>query len=183
MLMSMQQLASAAPVESSPGFASLLADLTLPPKKPVQRDPCGRDPDGLAPDTLEPDCLTLSYEQALRRQPSAKTAEDAAPACLATPAAERAGAGAPRAAKTRRSASITVRLSVEESEQLHLRAAEAGLTVSAYLRSCALEVETLRAEVKSTLAQLRSAPAPQPAHRAAPRRWTLPWQRLFRKGS
>jgi hypothetical protein len=54
-------------------------------------------------------------------------------------------------------ASITIRLSEPECAQLRQRAAEAGLTVSAYLRSCAFEVETLRTQVKQTLAQLRTA--------------------------
>jgi len=54
-------------------------------------------------------------------------------------------------------ASITIRLSKTECAQLHRRAAEAGLTVSAYLRSCTFEAESLRAMVKDTLAQLRSA--------------------------
>ena len=55
-----------------------------------------------------------------------------------------------------RSASITVRLSEAECAQLRRLAAEAGLTVSAYLRSCTFEAESLRAEVKDALAQLRS---------------------------
>ena len=46
-----------------------------------------------------------------------------------------------------RSASITVRLSEAECAQLRKLAAEAGLTVSAYLRSCTFEAESLRAEV------------------------------------
>jgi hypothetical protein len=50
--------------------------------------------------------------------------------------------------------SITIRLSEEECEQLHQRAAEAGVTVSAYLRSCTFEAEALRAQVKEVLAQL-----------------------------
>ena len=54
-----------------------------------------------------------------------------------------------------KSASITIRLSREECEQLRKRAAEAGLTVSAYMRSCTFEAESLRALVKETLAQLR----------------------------
>ena len=61
-------------------------------------------------------------------------------------------------------ASITIRMSKAECAQLHRRAAEAGLTVSAYLRSCTFEAESLRAMVKDTLAQLRSAtPQPKPA--------------------
>jgi hypothetical protein len=57
-----------------------------------------------------------------------------------------------------KSASITIRLSKAESAQLHQRATEAGLTVSAYMRSCTFEAESLRALVKDTLAQLRSDP-------------------------
>jgi hypothetical protein len=53
-------------------------------------------------------------------------------------------------------ASITIRVSKAEYAQLRQRAAEAGLTISAYLRSCTLEAESLRAQVKDTLAQLRS---------------------------
>ena len=60
-------------------------------------------------------------------------------------------------AENRKSASITIRLSKPECAQLHQRAAAAGLTVSAYLRSCIFEAESLRAQVKETLAQLRSA--------------------------
>ncbi len=56
-----------------------------------------------------------------------------------------------------KNASVTIRMSKEECAQLHRRAAEAGLTVSAYLRSCTFEAETLRAMVKDTMAQLKSA--------------------------
>jgi hypothetical protein len=82
----------------------------------------------------------------------------------------------PRAALYERNlkdASITIRMSKAECAQLHRRAAEAGLTVSAYLRSCTFEAESLRAMVKDTLAQLRSATNPaKPAHPAPPRQ---PW--------
>ncbi len=55
-----------------------------------------------------------------------------------------------------RSASVTIRMSRTECAQLHQRAAEAGLTVSAYLRSCALEAEALRAQVKQAMAEIRT---------------------------
>jgi predicted DNA binding CopG/RHH family protein len=54
-----------------------------------------------------------------------------------------------------KSSSITIRVSKAECAQLRARAAEAGLTISAYLRSCTLEAESLRAQVKDALAQLR----------------------------
>jgi hypothetical protein len=95
-----------------------------------------------------------------------------------------------------KSASITIRLSQPESAQLRKRAAEAGLTVSAYLRSCTFEAESLRALVKDTLAQLRSEPsranrakgdqavanqaaANQAAPRPIRRSWRQWWRRLW----
>lgn len=59
--------------------------------------------------------------------------------------------------QNRKTASVTVRLSKPEYAQMHQRAAEAGMTVSAYLRSCTFEAESLRTQVKEALAQLRSA--------------------------
>jgi hypothetical protein len=65
----------------------------------------------------------------------------------------------------RRNSSVSLRLNEDESEQLRSRAEAAGLSVSAYLRSCIFEVESLRAQVKEAVAQMRqttasSAPAP-----------------------
>lgn len=57
-------------------------------------------------------------------------------------------------------ASVTIRMSEAECEQLHQRAAEAGVTISSYLRSCTFEAEALRAQVKETLAQLRAINQP-----------------------
>lgn len=66
---------------------------------------------------------------------------------------------------------ITLRMSAAECEQLRDRAAEAGLSVSAYLRSCAFEVESLRLQVKDTVAKLRDQQA-RPARQF--RLW--PWR-------
>jgi len=76
-----------------------------------------------------------------------------------------------------KNASITIRMSKVECAQLHRRAAEAGLSVSAYLRSCTFEVESLRAMVKDTLAQLRSVTTQaKPANPAPSRLRSLtPW--------
>jgi hypothetical protein len=90
-------------------------------------------------------------------------------------------------------ASITIRMSKAECAQLHRRAAEAGLTVSAYLRSCTFEAESLRAMVKDTMAQLRSASA-QIESRACPgflvaqagqwmARLVNPWQESQTRGA
>jgi len=72
--------------------------------------------------------------------------------------------------RTLKEASITIRMSKAECAQLRKRAAEAGLTVSAYMRSCTFEAESLRAMVKEALAQLRSAAdAAKPAGKILPR--------------
>jgi predicted DNA binding CopG/RHH family protein len=93
-------------------------------------------------------------------------------------------AGLDRNLKT---ASITIRLSPSECAQLRRRAAEAGLTVSAYLRSCTFETEALRALVKDTLAKMRAdgmradggrfdEVRDQPATPSLARRW---WRELL----
>lgn len=161
----MQPSSATTPASGPPSFAGMLADLTAPEKKfPPARDL----------DDLEDDIATISYEQALRAharfkpQPLpqvVKTAvEDHAATqreLFPTPAADRQNHAA------RRSASVTVRMSSGECEQLRKRAKEAGVTVSAYLRSCAFEVETLRAQVKDAVAQMRCG-AERPAR---PRFW------------
>jgi hypothetical protein len=75
-----------------------------------------------------------------------------------------------------KSASITIRMSREECAQLRKRATDAGLTVSAYLRSCTFEAESLRAQVKDALAQLRAGESSGKAPRDGPvkRSW-LHW--------
>jgi hypothetical protein len=67
-------------------------------------------------------------------------------------------------------ASITIRMSKAECEQLHRRAGDAGLTVSAYLRSCTFEAESLRTMVKETMAQLRLVTTQAKPADAAPTR-------------
>jgi hypothetical protein len=168
----MQQSVEASPPSLSPSsFAGLLAALTAPPKKAES---------AWNEDGLEDDVATLSYERALRTharyrpgdcsgqslaQPSNSRPVDSyevisGDAPQATPPSTRAEswtANAQGASPDRnlKSASITIRMSTSECEQLRKRAAEAGLTVSAYLRSCTLEVESLRALVKNTVAQLQ----------------------------
>lgn len=74
---------------------------------------------------------------------------------------QRKSAADPSAAieEDRKRASITIRMSKADCEQLKRRAAEAGLSMSAYLRSCTFEAEALRAQVKEALAELRQANA------------------------
>lgn len=55
-----------------------------------------------------------------------------------------------------RCSTISVRLSDIEAERLRKRAEESEMSISAYLRSCVLEADQLRAQVKQALAELRA---------------------------
>jgi hypothetical protein len=173
----MQQSAAAASSPTSPSFMGLLAALA----EPETKFPPARDDDGLADDIA-----TLSYENALRTHARYRPAADeplpstaaqpvglhpakpqmdvpmAAASLLPQPDRNAAtAADSNRVSGTReqvlKRASVTIRLNESECAQLRQRAAEAGLTISAYMRSCTFEAENLRALVKDTLAQLRSA--------------------------
>jgi len=121
-------------------------------------------------DGLEDDVATLSYEHAQHTKPAVeplfqpidprpdqKISPAVPPLQAASPEPETNRFHATAAERNLRNASITIRMSRAERAQLHQRAAEAGLTDSAYLRSCIFEVESLRAMVKDTLSRLRSA--------------------------
>ena len=182
MLQGMRQPANPTPSPASSTFAAQLAAMSMRPSGPVECAPVWND------DSLADDVTTLSYERALRaharyRAPEANdraltqpaeartavgaqngTAAAEAGADAAVLAADREPETAPAASsptaedRTLKCASITIRMSKAECEQLRKRAAEAGLTVSAYLRSCTFEAEQLRALVKDTLAELRNEP-------------------------
>jgi predicted DNA binding CopG/RHH family protein len=183
----MPEAVQSLPPSAAAGFASMLSGL-IAPKEEAKPSDFWND------DALAQDVATLSYEQALRthtryRPSSGPNLSSQADSNPADPDAqfsqkapsERQGASAyaePRSTvgrvssleESRKSASITIRLSHTECELLRGRAAAAGLTVSAYLRSCVFEVESLRAQVKDTLVQLRataSAPEPKPVAQPA----------------
>jgi len=130
--------------------------------------------------TLADDVATISYEQALRshrRVPATKMltvfeVSDIAESPAAKPTA-------PMSGKNRKNASITIRLTRDEEAQLHERAATAQLSVSAYLRSCIFEAESLRAQVKEALSQIRTtADPPHPSPATSWRSRLLPhWRR------
>jgi hypothetical protein len=169
----MQKPQAAAPSLSSIDFASLLASMTVPVKKPVEPwDDC----------KLADDFATISYEQALRTHgrnrvdahelpaPPIGTGHENAPAALKQ--VERSLRPQPievsytsdatvktcrPPGKDKRAASVMIRLSKAEYAQLRARADEAALTVSAYLRSCIFEAEDLRTQVRQALSQFRSA--------------------------
>lgn len=186
MLITMPSAATAAPLRNSRSFAGLLEEYAAPAAK----FPPAGDMDG-----LEDDIATLSYEHALRAHARYRPAPEPAlgPTPMSTSKAsldqlpakarqEKLDAGGSQAAATvsasegRKSSSVTVRLTAAEDEQLRQRAAEAKLTVSAYLRFCAFEVESLRAQVKEAVARMKEADS---AFSRQPARASL-WQRLRR---
>jgi hypothetical protein len=138
--------------------------------RPAQAFTQPLDPDVLRFCEAIPDEETLDTPLAAPRQEPALEA-----AARITPAISNAHG------RNVKSASITIRLSKAECDQLRTRAAEAGLTVSAYLRSCTFETESLRALVKDTLAQLRNANTPdEPKPRSPARSPRFAWlQRLL----
>jgi hypothetical protein len=169
---------------ASSSFAGLLAALAAPAQKQA---PAWND-DDLADDvaTLSyeralqtharyrgADRSDRSLTQAPVPQPMLFSEADLEAAAAPAPTAARQGATAvksgmetaalrgrsPATGGNLKRSSITIRLNSAECAQLHQRAAEAGLTVSAYIRSCTFEAESLRALVKETLAQLQAAQA------------------------
>jgi hypothetical protein len=182
----MQQTAASTPSSTSPNFAGLLAALTSPtPKTAWNTDDLADDVATLSyehalrthsryrsPDPGEwgfAQAADLAAAQAREtRQSREANQADAAPLTPTATLPVETGWGEddePNIAhglnalpdKNKKCSSITIRLSKPECDQLRKRAAEAGLTVSAYLRSCTFEAEALRAQVKEVLAELRSA--------------------------
>jgi hypothetical protein len=144
------------PPNNASSFASLLASFT------AAREKSSETWDDSA---LLDDVTTISYEQALRshrrvpdRDPdlaraSSQMQED--PSFASTAASKTVP---DTCIKQRKTASITIRLTKAEEAQLHERAATAQLSISAYLRSCIFEAESLRAQVKEALSQMKAAP-------------------------
>ncbi len=64
----------------------------------------------------------------------------------------------------RKCVTVSVRLSPADAKMLRRRASESQLSVSDYMRSCVLEADQLRAQVKQALAEMRMrAPDSQPS--------------------
>jgi hypothetical protein len=165
-LQAMQLPSQTGPSPVPSGFAGLLASFTSSPESdPEEVETLWSGVD------LGEDVATLGYEQSLRhprdhgdrpfnQNTATVDAQDAGDGEEIQPGegwpAEPGAAAAASADRDYRKASVTIRLSEAESVRLRRRAAEAGLTVSAYLRSCVLEADALRAQVKQALAEIRS---------------------------
>jgi hypothetical protein len=113
----------------------------------------------------EDDLAALSYEHALRAQSRVqkRAAQKSPKRAVKRALATQPSTTAIQIADSRRCRS-TIRFTVAENELLHARAAESDLAVSAYIRSCVLEVESLRAQVRQMMGEMRSAPSPRSAY-------------------
>jgi hypothetical protein len=166
----------------SPDFAGVLSAFSISASdagERIQDFDCVSEADEEA---SEDEAALLSYERALRARARYAPAEGQTPATGLKTIKEAGGAPSENSAQVtseeqnRKTASVTIRMSQAECAQLKTRAAEAGLTISAYLRSCTFEAEALRAQVKQALAELRAAssdenPSTQPQETQWPRRW------------
>lgn len=130
------------PPRTPASFASLLASFTGSGKQP-------EDPWDLS--ALGDDVATISYEQALRAHRRVRTSDP-----LAVPieiqnqhspvSSPSQASSSVRTTKSRKTASITIRITESEQAQLQERAVGAQLSISAYLRSCFFEAESLRTQ-------------------------------------
>lgn len=171
----MSDLSSSITPKEASSFASLLASLAGGTQIAT---------DTWDDSTLAEDVATISYEQALRshrRVPSTEMLTVFEVSDTAKSSATKALP--PTSHKNRRNASITIRLTSEEEVQLRERAAAAQLTISAYLRSCIFEAESLRAQVKEALSQIRTNARVEASKSPAPSSWRtrlLPhWRRTI----
>jgi len=155
----MQEATANTSAQSAHDFAGLFAALAATKQSDLPK---------WTDEELPQDVATLSYERALRTHARYKTsdADDMGAAQNREIQSARSSAFAnplklavSRSDHDRKCASVTIRMSQAECEQLRERAAEAGLTISAYLRSCTFEAETLRAQVREALAEIRNIPA------------------------
>ena len=119
-------------------------------------------------EAIQPDRLSLSATASphptdlpKKAQPAFGTVLAEAIPCEPDPAALALVWPAPP--KTERQVSMSLRVAASEQALIKARAAEAGLSVSAYLRQCALEVEKLRAQVHHTLALIEQKSEQSPA--------------------
>ena len=110
--------------------------------------------DGWDDSLLASDVASITYEHALRPGATPAAVRAAGEEIPLTRPAELCEAAS--GCKKRKTASVTIRLTEYEQKQLQERAAEAGLSVSAYLRSCIFEAESLRAQVKEALSEMRA---------------------------
>jgi hypothetical protein len=199
MLLSMQQPATNSPSPAPPSFAGLLASLTAPtPRTAWNHDDLADDVATLSyehalraharyksADPGDPAMTTAGGSGTMQTKegPGADQATFArisslwaAPGWNEDAELQSAPDSFTLIEGNKKCASITIRLSKTECDQLRKRAAQAGLTVSAYLRSCTFEAEALRAQVKDVLAELRqSARAEEERDPAVARRSWLEW--------
>jgi hypothetical protein len=162
------------PGPQSDNFAAFLARLAELPDwdSDPAVEPSSTYPSPELAEAGEEDLASLSYENALRTpthkanrpgkpqlpKPATKTALAIQPSPKALEIPKPFEIAEPRQART------TIRFTAGENKLLRKRASENNIAVSAYVRSCVLEVESLRAHVKQLMTELHPPAAPQPSY-------------------
>jgi hypothetical protein len=101
------------------------------------------------------------------RQSSLKTKGNLEEAVAAVSDRQELAAVSHHLALEQRRSIVSIRLNDSELDILRIRAAECGISVSAYMRSCVLDAEHLRTQVKQALSQMRACSGqPEPIHLA-----------------
>lgn len=111
-----------------------------------------REPEGAAP---------VKRERSLKSGPTAKTQVPTSFRELLAEKVQPVELIVTQPVELTRQVAISIRLAPAERALIRTRAAEAGISASAYVRQCALEVEQLRAQVREALAAIDcKAPVP-----------------------
>lgn len=136
------------PSNPAPNFAGLLASI-------ASRSADAAGPDSWNDSRLRDDVVALSRD-ALRGE--VRDWEEP-PEAISDDSAEIDPASALESASTGdlRTACVTIWMTKTERVRLRRRASESGMTISAYLRSCALEADALREQVKWALVAMKTA--------------------------
>ncbi len=166
---SSQTRKNTAPATSAPTHRKAKAAASTKKKKAAAKapvaGPAARKPEASATQSTAPQTVAYdlqpasSFQQILAAQ--MKTSSIPAPATVTEVMPEPTTVHAEEISGT--SVSVTVHLSVTERNALRTRAQQLGLTADAYLRQCALEVESLRSELQEMLVTRMQAARQLPA--------------------
>lgn len=112
------------------------------------------------PVATEPEALTVSALMAERERAARRTkltTEKPSPGTVDQDEQKTASiALARKSVALQRRTVVSVRLTAEEVEQLRARAEESGVSVSEYMRSCVMDAEKLRTQVRQVITDMRS---------------------------
>lgn len=97
----------------------------------------------------------LAQNQTFQAETCCYEGSNAGPSVSEKVAVNRSG---PELANALRRSAVSIRLNEDEMTLLRQRAAESGISISEYVRSCVVEADVLRVQVKQVVADMRSQP-------------------------